>query len=661
MTDSARPSSLPSPPFRRLRAFAFDPSLSAQLETALINQITLKIPWEADLTPGPVGEYLEVIDVDHANSTCYAPVDLNDPHLLAQDGLAPSEGSPQFHQQMVYAIAMTTIRNFEEALGRRALWSVPTHRGAGRDRYKFMRRLRVHPHALREANAYYSPIKKALLFGYFTASPTGADGVLPGGTVFTSLSHDIIAHETTHALLDGMHRRFVEPSNVDVLAFHGAFAVIVALFQHFSYPEVLRHQIAATRGDLAKQNLLAQLAQQFGQAIRGRGALRDALGEVDRATGEWRPKEADPEEINRTSEPHARGAILVAAVFDAFLSIYKARIVDLLRIATGGSGVLAPGEIHPDLVGRLAEEAAKTSHHILRMCIRALDYCPPVDITFGDYLRALITADADLVPNDRRGYRLAVIEAFRRRGIYPLDVRSLSEESLKWWAPDPEQQKTLKRALRTGAELRGLSIDWGLDTDREEIFNQSEENGRALHKWLTEPPPHKALAALGLNLRKDASATVYRKRDRPSLEVHSVRPTRRIGPGGNALTDLVIELTQRRRGYLDPDLQEAVDKGRKEPPDPPDFIFRGGCTLLVDLKTGEVRYSIGKGIESQRRLEMQRRFLRKPFNPSLQSTYFGDPRLRYFKSIGRAAPDIFTFEREAFALLHRVDAGEETV
>ncbi len=58
---------------------------------------------------------------------------------------------------------------------------------------------------------------------------------------------------------------------------------------------------------------------------------------------------------------------------------------------------------------------------------------------------------------------------------------------------------------------------------------------------------------------------------------------------------------------------------------------------------------------------MQRRFLGKPFNPSLQSTYFGDPRLRYFKSIGGGAPDIFTFEREAFALLHRVDAGEEAV
>jgi hypothetical protein len=43
--------------------------------------------------------------------------------------------------------------------------------------------------------------------------------------VFTCLSQDIIAHEVTHALLDGMHRRFNEPSNLDVLAFHEAFAI----------------------------------------------------------------------------------------------------------------------------------------------------------------------------------------------------------------------------------------------------------------------------------------------------------------------------------------------------------------------------------------------------------------------------------------------------
>src|SRR5205807_2791329 len=80
----------------------------------------------------------------------------------------------------------------------------------------------------------------------------------------------------------------------------------------------------------------------------------------------------------------------------------------------------------------LSREAAKSAQHMLGICIRALDYCPPVDITFGDYLRALITADVDLVPEDDHHYRVAIIEAFRRRGLYPRDLRTLSEQSLHW-------------------------------------------------------------------------------------------------------------------------------------------------------------------------------------------------------------------------------------
>ena len=243
---------------------------------------------------------------------------------------------------------------------------------------------------------------------------------MPGEMVFTCLSHDIVAHETTHALLDGLHRRFMEATNNDVLALHEAFADIVALFQHFTYPEALRRQIARTRGDLQSQNLLGELAYQFGQAIGRYGALRSALGRYDPETKEWIPEKPDPGMLQRTTEPHARGAILVAAVFEAFLTIYKRRIADLLRIASGGSGQLSPGELHPDLVERLAQEAAKTARHVLHMCIRALDYCPPVDVDFGDYLRALITADADLVMRDRFNYRLAVVDAFHRRASTPV-------------------------------------------------------------------------------------------------------------------------------------------------------------------------------------------------------------------------------------------------
>jgi hypothetical protein len=79
----------------------------------------------------------------------------------------------------------------------------------------------------------------------------------------------------------------------------------------------------------------------------------------------------------------------VAAVFEAFLTIYKWRIADLLRLASGGSGVCAAGELH----GRSSDWPRKRPRRrvTLHICIRP-DYCPPVDVEFGDYLQAIITA-----------------------------------------------------------------------------------------------------------------------------------------------------------------------------------------------------------------------------------------------------------------------------
>lgn len=665
MTPSATSSKVPRPPFRRLRAFAFDPLLSRNIDTAAVNEITIQIPWQdkGDLCVGPVDDYLEVVDFDPASQAFYAPVDLNDGYLLAQDGLPPSEGNPQFHQQMVYAVARTTIRHFEEALGRRALWAPHVYRTAtGRIADEPVKLLRVYPHALREANAYYSPLKKALLFGYFPASTTDPAEHLPGGMVFTCLSHDIVAHETTHALLDGLHRRFIEPSNVDVWALHEAFADIVALFQHFSYPEVLRHQLAQTRGELERQNRLAELAYQFGQATERHGALRSAIGKHDPETDEWIPEEPDPTRILTTTEPHQRGAILVAAVFDAFLTIYQRRTRDLVRIASGGTGVLAPGELHPDLINRLAQEAAKTARHILHMCIRALDYCPPVDVTFGDYLRALITADKDYVADDQWNYRLAVIDAFRQRGIYPHNVRNLSEESLLWSRPDTEELKAFREVLGGPERLRRLAPDWGLTSDPETIYAQCEKAGRRLHDWIRDSHESGTADMPGLVLaaKKGQDRAYYQSRDKPAFEIHSVRPARRIGLDSQTTTDLVVEITQRRRGYHDQQLQDEQDL-RESKWDRPDFIFRGGCTLLIDLESGEVRYCVYKriGPEADDRLRRQRRFLTKPRKPSLQASYFGAPPRIYFQNAISAMDRGRVFQLEPFALLHRWGHFEE--
>jgi hypothetical protein len=617
------------PPFRRLRGYAFDPSLSNDLDTAVLNAATFKVKWE-QLTSGPIGEYLEVVDYDPASGAFYEPVNLDNPKLLAQDGLPPSEGVPQFHQQMVYAVAMTTIAHFERALGRKVLWAQHfltdkdgerVRKENGEPDVRYVPRLRIYPHALREANAYYSPQKKSLLFGYFPASVSSPGHNLPGGIVFTCLSHDIVAHETTHAILDGLHRRFVEDSNPDALAFHEAFADLVALFQHFTFAESLRHQIARTRGDLGRQNLLGELAQQFGQAIGQHGALRSAITLVP-----------DPKSYETTTEPHDRGAILVAAVFDAFLSIYKTRIADLLRIYTGGTGVLPQGEIHPDLVNRLSAEASKAASHVLQMCIRATDYCPPIDVTFGDYLRALITADEDLVPDDDLNYRLAFVEAFRRRGIYPTDVRSLSVDSLRW------------AGVKTDLPIdRMPRLQLGVARSRRDSYERSRQNGQVVwSNWLkgngvTFSPD--ALDEMGLQLHADAPKTIERSRvdGLPKVEVHSVRPARRAGPDGQLVSDIVVEITQKRWGYFDSDVQANEDAG-KSTGEKPDFIFRGGCTLLIDMAESKARYCIAKNIGSKTRLERHRKYLTGADEQSLRKLYFRGAGAR---------------TKEPFAMLHR--------
>jgi hypothetical protein len=570
----ARNPRLPTPTRRRLRVYAYDPSLGTDVETAGINETVLDVQWEDNLSPGPCGEYLEVIDVDPATRCCYAPIDLNAQALLVQDGLRPTETNPQFHQQMVYAVAMRTIEHFERALGRVALWA-PRRVTAigGKIREEYVRRLRIYPHAIRDSNAFYSPDRKALLLGYFTATQN-QNAVMPGGLVFSALSHDIIAHETTHALLDGLHVRFREPTNPDVLAFHEGFADLVALFQHFALPEALRHELANARGHLGSNLLMSQLAVQFGLATGRGGALRDAIGEYN-TEKKWKPHEPKVSDYESSTEPHARGGVLVGAVFAAFATIYAARRNEVVRLATGGTGVLPRGAISVPLADELTLQASKIARQVLNMCIRALDYCPPVDVTFGDYLRALITADHDLVPNDARRYRVAFVSAFRDRGIYGTDAKSLSEGTLAW-EPPPVPLTNLNKVVE------GMTLAWDLKSDRYASWVNSRTNACRMHAWLMDASEcsDSELDALGLVRGSGPMELGGLPGTLGGIEVHSVRPARRVGPDGELQSDLVVEITQTFRA------------------DPPkNAKYRGGCTLLINAATGEARYFIRKRID----------------------------------------------------------------
>lgn len=616
---------LRNPAYRRLRVYATDPSLSAQFDTAAINEVTLKIRWEDLKKPGPVGEYLAVEDKDAAGNV-HRGVNLNDPRLLARDGWAPSEGNPQFHQQMVYAVAMKTIENFETALGRPVLWRPRTNTGVPGEDSGFREQLIVHPHAIWEANAYYSPEQVALLFGYFDSSADDPGNHVPGSRIYTCLSHDIIVHETTHAILDGMHRRFNEPTNPDVLALHEAFADIVALMQHFTISEVLAKEISRTRGDIETESMLGSLAIQFGHATGGRGALRNAIGSIE--SGVWKRMTPDPIDLPKRWTPHSRGAILVAAVFDAFIAIYKARIADLLRIYTGGTGVMPKGAIHPDLVSRLADEASKSAGHVLTMCIRALDYLPPVDVTFFEFLRALITADYDLVSDDRYNYRVAFVEAFRRRGIYPVNLtrpshdtlRTLSVDTLRWQGLDfsklPDGMaahydpiiQTLKRYADACSYI----------SDREKLFSVTCERRRELKEQLK-----------GVFIAAPKFGKILGLDPKLEFEVDELRRAIRVGPDGRHIPQIIVALTQSRK------IKEIKKKGT------PGYLFRGGSTFVVDLSVPEVKYQISKDIGSPSRQERTADFVRDAVADPLRALFFGPG------------------HKEPFAVLHAL--GDEAI
>lgn len=662
------------PPFRKLRGYAFDPITSLNLDTAEINQIVYKVPWE-ELNPGPEGDYIKIIDRDPASNKTYKPVNLNDPSILASDGLAPSETNPQFHQQMVYAVMMTTIRNFEKALGRKIHWS-PTKQflppAPGKKPVMTTvntKQLLVYPHAIRDQNAYYSPDRKAILFGYYNATPANGGSFLPNGIVYTCLSHDIIAHETTHALLDGIYNRYMETTHPDIAGFHEGFADIVALLQHFTYPEIVKNQIRQVRGKLDAENLLSKLAVEFGQSTGEHHSLRDAIGKT--VDGTWVPHTPSTSDYNNNIECHDRGALLVSAVFDAFIAIYKNRTADLWRIATGGTGEIPAGDIHPDLVGRLADEASKAASHVLSMCVRALDYCPPVDLNYGDYLRALITADKELVASDNHHYRIAFINAFRKRGIFPEGVPNLSVDTLCYNELNESADKT-GFTNRISEYLRKFKESLAYKTDREEIFRITQsfitgdpkKGTPGFYAYLfgqgafwNEPQVFENITGLVFSSQFKNLGIGYSKMNRkngnpidvPSIELHSLQLHNRIGPDGNVQNQIIMTLLQRctvmvkegrdSRTYLPYKPNKANDELDR-------FTFRGGCTLIFDLNDLKLKHAISKPIFDPEDIGKKKRTIR--YNTRRLDMQYRCMLGDYADKIGFAPPG----STEPFAAIH---------
>lgn len=539
-----------SPPIRRLRVFTQDPSVG-RLEGAIT---TLGIANER-LEPGPAGSYFVVIDRDLDVPMDYEGVDLDEPRYLMSDGNDPSTTDRRFACQMVYAVAMETYAQFATALGRNPGFG-PFDRKKSPDG-----RLRIYPRAFHDANAYYDREEAAVLFGWDRARQFAQGRSQPGGHVFLALSHDVVAHEVSHALLDGLRPNFLRPTHPDVTALHEAFADLVAVFLHFAQREVVAKALQRTQGSVGDDQL-ASIGRQFGfDLVDGRNPLRTALHATDLDEPLAEALLYDP-----TKEEHDLGSVLLSAVFEAYRRVYE-RKTSVLR------GVLAPyqGRLPPDGIDLLATEASRLAQQFLSIVIRAIDYCPSHDCKFGEYLRAMITADYELVPDDPWAYREALVTSFRRFGITVPDVDDLSEQSLLWRKTEEPIQIDALRFERLDLDCANGQIEWGRNHESQCAAAD------ALARAICNPERGRLFGLMPTG----------GKILRPALM--SLRTLRRVAPDHSVKIDLVAEVVQKRR----------VREG----------FFFGGATLVIDSR-GRIQYAIVKDIDSSRRLRAQREWLR---------------------------------------------------
>ena len=536
-------SSLQQPRTRSLTIIAQDPSVRVGNK---ILRATIEVPAE-EIAPGPRGYRVHVVDYDSSVGTLYKPIKYptlsananGDPFADATDSQLLND--PSFHAQNTYAIVMKTLSRFEFALGRRVGWGFYGHQ------------IKVAPHAFADANAFYSEKDQALMFGYFP----GASGRM----VYSCLSHDVVAHETTHALLDGLRERYTDPSSPEQAAFHEGFSDIVALLSVFALTDVVRAIIDIHSAD-RRENLIARkeltldklrqstllgLAEEMGQemsAIRGDALRRSAalLPSPDYIK--------DPEYI----EPHRRGEILVAAMMNAFLMVWEKRLEPL--------GDVEKGYLDRE---RVVEEGAAAADYLLTMAIRSLDYAPPVNLEFCDFLSAILTSDREINPADSKyHYRDKLRESFISYGIIPASKGEPGEPGV--WEPPPGNLNHERTHFES------------MQRDPDEVFRFIWENRRSL------------------GLHEDAYSRVL-----------SVRPCLRIGPDGFALRETVAEYIQ----IIDLEASElrmmqiGVPDGMAQ-----DQVVRlyGGGALIFD-EYGRLKFHVRSRVNDRERQTQRLKYL----------------------------------------------------
>ncbi len=514
-----------------MTVFAQDPEIKDdEGHDVLITRIT--VPADR-LQRGPRNHRFHVVDIDAGSGVAKEPVTL---HLdgfpwAYQDRWAELE-EREVMAQHVFAVAAHTLALFERHLGRRVRWrSGWPH-------------LYLVPDARVGANANYAPTANAVLFGRV---PRFADR----SPVHTCLSYDVVAHEVTHAILDGLRPRYTEPGLADQLAFHEALADLVALLSVFGLNGVaeqllqpdadhrvrfltaarsaerdaLPHDAETGQAPLLQRKAEPEEQTAFlkGTALLGLaeqlGRARAATGAIDPNPGQMplrRSVALDPDPAWRQKrefdEPHRRAEILVAAFTHTLVDMWVGRL-STLDVYEGGLNA-----------ARVAEEGRKSAAHLLGMILRSLDYLPPVELEFEDVIDAVVTADLRLSPNDEFDYRGKLEAAFKAFGIKAPRHQIL----------DRDGQAAPSRDAKPPAADPAVA-SFGPDPDESTIRGIRYEhlNHEAMHSSPEEVYEFiwNNSKVLGIDVRL-------------STKVDRVIGSTRVGPDGLIVTEILADYTQ---------------------------------------------------------------------------------------------------------------------
>lgn len=530
---------------RRTWVIAQDPSFTDKRKRPIFTQV--EIPNEY-IEPGPKGSRIHVIDYDATLNKMLEPIAISDERwsglLPVTDQVSRSDidgllSDPGFHAHNVYALIANTLLTFEQALGRTVSWGFDS--GA--------HQLKVAPHAFADLNAFYSRDDECLTFGYFPRGGRKPD------FFFTCLSADIVIHETTHAILDGLRTEYVRPSSIDQAAFHEAFADIVALLSGFQHEAVVNVALgrpfegktistSLLELEALRENALVQLGKEFGTVLADTYPA-DFRGGALRRSAEMRPGHNYYNDPEWRQEAHKFGEVLVAPIMHAFLSIWHERTLALDPVSSG--------RVDRE---RAVEEGMAAASHLLKMCIRAIDYLPPTNVQFTDFFSALLTADRETVPDDKKyGYRSILFEAGVAYGI----IREEKTLETSFWGP-PFDPETI---------IYGFSSHDQMTWDKESLSRFIWENLRTLR---LEPQAF--------------------------TKVLSVRPVERLGPMGCRTRETVVEYLQ-ILNILASQL-DSLGIERPEEMGTNEYIqLHGGGTLIFN-DYGQLKFHIGTGVTSPR-------------------------------------------------------------